>query len=254
VFRDSPLRRRLDQGGRALGCWLHMASPIAAEIVALAGYDFVLIDHEHGAGNLLGAVSQIQAVSATPAATVMRVPWNDPVYIKRALDTGIEGVMIPAIEDAEAARAAVAACRYPPAGIRGVAYSVTRAADYGLRAAEYGAKANDNLVVMCQIESPRAVDNIAEIAAVEGVDVLFIGPFDLSAAIGKAGRFDDTEVAAMLERAEARALESGVVLGGIPKAGDDVAAMHERGYRLVVGGSDVTHLRDAARADVAAHG
>ncbi|MEE8275191.1 MAG: aldolase/citrate lyase family protein [Alphaproteobacteria bacterium] len=254
MFRDNPLKAKLATGGPVVGCWLHMANAVAAEVVALAGYDFVLIDHEHGPGSLLSATSLMQAVAGAGTATMMRVPWNDTVYMKRALDTGIEGVMVPAVDDADAARRAVAACRYPPAGIRGAAYVITRASDYGIKADEYAAKINDNLLIMCQIESPRAVDSIAEIAAVDGVDVLFIGPFDLSSAMGKPGRFDDPEVAATLARAEDAILASGKAMGGIPKAGDDAAAMLARGYRVVVSGSDVILLRDAARADVAALG
>ncbi|MFQ5786262.1 MAG: HpcH/HpaI aldolase/citrate lyase family protein [Alphaproteobacteria bacterium] len=253
MVRDNPVKAALASGHSVLGCWLHLASPIAAEIVALAGYDFVLIDHEHGPGNLLNGISLMQAVSGTGAATMMRVPWNDPVYLKRALDTGIEGVMIPAIDDAEAARRAVAACRYPPAGVRGCAYPIIRAADYGLRAEDYARCAAENLIVMCQIESRRAVDNIAEIAAVDGVDVLFIGPFDLSADIGKPGRFDDPEVVTTLARAEAAILASGKTMAGIARENDDAPAMFDRGYRIVVRSSDLTLLRDSARAEVAAH-
>ncbi len=254
MFRDNPLKARLAAGKPVVGCWSHLVSPIAAEVVALSGYDFVIIDNEHGPASLSESTQIMQAISTTPAATLMRVPWNDPVYLKRALDTGIEGVMIPAIDDAEAARAAVAACRYPPAGVRGVAYVLTRSADYGLKAEEHAAHAAGNLLVMCQIESRRAVDNIAGIAAVDGVDVLFIGPFDLSASMGKAGQFDDAEVAEALARAEAAILASGKAMGGIPKAGDDAAAMFARGYRVVVSNSDVLMLRDSARAEVEALG
>lgn len=252
MFRENPVKARLAEGHPVFGCWLHLASPLAAEIVALAGYDFVLIDHEHGPGSLLNGISLIQAVSGTSAATLMRVPWNDPVYLKRALDTGVEGVMIPAVDDAGAARAAVAACRYPPAGIRGAAYGVIRASDYGRKADEYAARADDNLLIMCQIESLKAVDNVAGIAAVDGVDVLFIGPFDLSASMGKPGRFDDTEVTEALARAEAAIRESGKTMGGITRAGDDAEAMFARGYNVVLASSDLTLLRDSACAEVAA--
>ena len=250
MFRDNPLKARLAAGQPVVGCWSHLVSPIAAEVVALAGYDFVIIDNEHGPASLSESTQIMQAVSTTPAATLMRVPWNDPVYIKRALDTGIEGVMIPAVEDAAAAASAVAACRYPPEGIRGVAYSVVRAAEYGLKLAEYADKANDNLLVMCQVESARTVDNIEAIGATDGIDVLFIGPFDLSASMGKPGRFDDPEVAEKLARAEAGILASGKALGGILRPGDSLDGMLERGYRVLVSNSDVTLLRDAARAEV----
>ena len=252
MFRDNPLLPRLKDGPPLVGCWSHLVSPIAAEVVALCGYDFVLIDNEHGPASLSESTAIMQAVSTTAVATMMRVPWNDAVYIKRALDTGIEGVMIPAVEDADAARAAVAACRYPPEGIRGVAYAVTRAADYGLKLAEYAAAANHNLVVMCQVETAKTVDNIAEIGAIEGIDVLFIGPFDLSASLGKPGQFDDLQVAETLARAEAAILDSGKAMGGICRPDDPAEAMLARGYKLRVTNSDATLLRDAARAEVVA--
>ena len=250
MFRKNPLLPRLEDGPPLVGCWSHLVSPAAAEILALCGYDFVIIDNEHGPTSLSESTIIMMAVSTTPAATLMRVPWNDPVYIKRALDTGIEGLMIPAVEDAEAARRAVAACRYPPEGIRGVAYAVTRAADYGLKLAEYAEKANDNLVVMCQVETAKTVDNIEAIGAVDGIDVLFIGPFDLSASMGKPGQFDDPEVADALERAEAGIRASGKTLGGILRPGDSLAAMVKRGYGLMISASDATLLRDAALADL----
>jgi len=252
MFRDNPLLPRLEGGPPLVGCWSHLVSPMAAEVVALCGYDFVLIDNEHGPASLSESTAIMQAVSGTGVATMMRVPWNDPVYIKRALDTGIEGLMIPAVEDAAAAACAVAACRYPPEGIRGVAYAVTRAADYGLKLAEYAEAANDNLVVMCQVETAKTVDNIAEIGAIEGIDVLFIGPFDLSASMGKAGRFDDPQVADTLARAEAAILATGKAMGGICRPDDGARAMLARGYKLLITNSDATLLRDAARAEVEA--
>ncbi len=252
MFRDNPLKPRLEDGPPLAGCWSHLVSPMAAEVVALCGYDFVLIDNEHGPASLSDSTAIMQAVSTTDVATMMRVPWNDPVYIKRALDTGIEGVMIPAVEDADAAARAVAACRYPPEGIRGVAYAVTRAADYGLKLAEYAMKANHNLVVMCQVETAKTVDNISEIGAIDGIDVLFIGPFDLSASMGKAGQFDDAQVADTLARAEAAILATGKAMGGICRPDDSAEAMLARGYRLLVTNSDATLLRDAARAEVEA--
>ena len=197
MYRKNQFKNRMLAGERCFGCWLHLCSPIAAEVLALAGYDAMIIDHEHGSGELVGAIQIMQAMSATPASSILRVPWNDPVALKRALDAGPEGVMIPSINSADEARAAVTACRYPPGGTRGAAYGLLRASDYGLVAEEYLASVQDNLLIACQIETAAAVEAIPEIAAVDGVDMLFIGPNDLSGSIGKLGQFDDAEVIAI---------------------------------------------------------
>ena len=252
MFRANPLKARLAAGRPALGCWLSWVYPVAAELVGLAGYDCVVIDHEHGFGGLAETVGCLQALSATPTAAVVRVPWNDPVYIKRVLDLGIDGVMVPAVSNADEARAAVAACRYPPRGIRGAAYSMVRAADYGLASQRYRDHADDNLFIICQIETLTGVAAIAEIAAVDGVDALFIGPNDLSGSLGKLGQFDDPEVAETIRAAERAIKASGRWLGTLPSLGRNAAAMVREGAHLVVGATDAGLLRDAAVADVLA--
>ena len=252
VFRENALKKRLADGRPALGCWLDMASPIAAEIVGLAGYDFVIIDHEHGPGTLADGLALLQALSATPATALMRVPANDPVYVKRALDLGVEGLMFPNINSAEEARAAVGACHYPPRGTRGAAYGMVRGGNYGLCGERYRETCGDELLVICQIETAAAVDAIPEIAAVPGVDSLFVGPYDLSGSIGKLGRFDDPEAAALLDRAERAILDTGLIYGTIPVAGRSAADLAARGARLVVGGSDISFVRTGAVQQVEA--
>lgn len=252
MYRENRLKRRFAEGKKALGCWLQMCSPLAAEIVGQAGFDCVIIDIEHAPGDLLTAISQLQALSASPSTALMRVQWNDPVYIKRALDTGVEGLMIPYVNTAEEARAAVAACLYPPAGIRGAALGATRGPDYGKARAEYVRTVNDNLFIILQIETLRAVDNIPGIAAVDGVDMLFIGPTDLSAAMGRLGRADDPELAAVIARAARAVKDSGKLLGTIGYAGENLEEMFAHGYDLVVDASDVVLLREGAAAKVSA--
>jgi 4-hydroxy-2-oxoheptanedioate aldolase len=253
MFRENSLKRRLAAGKPALGCWLFTGIPTVAEIIGHAGYDFVLIDHEHGPGDMLSATAQLQALTASASTAMMRVPWNDPVEIKRAVDIGVEGVMVPMVDTAEQAQAAVAACKYPPEGIRGCASSVVRGSDYGLANAEYLTRVNDEIVVMCQIETERAVDNIPEIASVEGVDVLFIGPNDLAASIGRPGRTDDPEARRLIERAEEAIKASGKKMAAVGYAGMGWPEMFARGYDLIPGASDVGLLRNGAAADVAAH-
>ena len=253
MYRPNPLKARLAAGQKALGCWIQMASPIAAEMLALAGYDFLLIDNEHGPASLSESVALLQAMSATPVASVMRVPWNDPVYLKRALDIGVEGVMIPAIETEQQALQAVRACRYPPAGFRGSAYQVVRAASYGIGAPDYRETAADNLVIILQIESERAVDNIEAIAAVDGIDVLLIGPNDLAGTVGRLGDIEHPDVARLIARAERAIAASGKKLGSIAFAGRTFQDMFDQGYDLIAASTDMTLMREAALAEVRAH-
>jgi 2-keto-3-deoxy-L-rhamnonate aldolase RhmA len=196
---------------------------------------------------------QLQAMSASPTTAVTRVPWNDPVYLKRALDIGVEGVMIPAIDTPEQAAAAVRACRYPPGGFRGSAYQVVRAANYGIDAADYPRTAADNLLIIGQIESKTAVDNIEAIVAVDGMDLFFIGPNDLGGTIGRFGELAHPELLAVIERAETAVKAAGKKLGGIPFGGFSAQDLYNRGYDMVLAATDVGLLRDAALADVAAH-
>lgn len=253
MLRNNALKSRLAAGKPCLGAWLFTDSPIAAEIFGHAGYDFVMIDHEHGFGGFPDAVRQMQALQPFAPTQLMRVPWNDPVYIKRALDIGAEGVMIPFIQNAEEAARAVEACLYPPAGIRGCAASAVRASHFGLDAAAYIAKANDNLVIMLQIETEASIAGIPEIAKVEGIDCLFIGPTDLSASIGKPMQYDDPEVKALLERAEKTVKDAGMRMGAVPHSGLDFQGLFERGYDLVCAGNDVGFLKTGATAQVNQH-
>ena len=200
MFRVNTLKQRLRAGKRALGCWTVLGSPPVIELLALCGFDYLLLDQEHGFGEPSALLQSLQAMAATPACTsIVRVPSNDPNYLKRVLDAGVESVMVPNIQTAEDAREVVAACRYPPAGRRGSALGSARASDYGIRAADYRDAAADELLIICQIESVRAVENIDAIAAVDGVDVLFIGPYDLSGTLGHLGDFKHPDVAARLQ-------------------------------------------------------
>ena len=248
MYRDNRLKARLQAGHKCQGCWLWLGSADAAEILALAGFDVLMIDHEHGPGNFKTAIDVMRAAAVGGATLVMRVESDDPTYLKRALDAGVEGVMIPGIESAAQAQAAVRACRYPPLGNRGAAFSATRASDYGMRAADYAKTAADNLLIIGQIESATAVKNAAEIAAVDGIDVLFIGPTDLSGSVQKLMAFDDAKVIGLIAEAERSIKQSGKKLGGIVMAGEKIAEKFERGYDLLVAGGDVTFLRDGAKA------
>ena len=166
-----------------------MCSPLSAECLARGGFDWILIDMEHAGGDILTLMSQCQAIAAagTGAVPFVLVPWNDLVWIKRILDAGAYGLMIPYVNTKEEAVRAVQACKYPPQGFRGIAGSV-RAAGYGRDTAQYLKRANDEIFVMLQVETPQAIENLEEIAKVPGVDALFIGPMDVDRSIGPIKR------------------------------------------------------------------
>lgn len=250
MYRKNVLKTKLLDGCPALSCWLHLTSPVAAEIISLVGYDGAVIDLEHGPVDYLGATALMQAMSATSTSSIIRVPWNDPVEIKRALDTGVEGIMVPSVDTVEEAQAAVAACRYPPQGLRGAAHILNRASSYGLDSERYLRENFSELLVICQVESLDSVANIEEIAAVDGIDMLFIGPLDLSGSAGELGNFTNPTFVNALARAEQVVGESNKLLGGIPRPDDSPLEMFARGYNLVVSSSDALLLRDAALNDL----
>ena len=253
MFRENALRKRLTAGRKALGCWLSLGNAAAAEIVGLAGYDWVMIDHEHGPGDLQSAVAQMQALAPFETTALFRVPWNDPVYIKRALDSGAEGIMVPMVETAEQAEAVVAACRYPPRGIRGAATSSVRASDYGLSEAAYVERFEDELLILCQIETLTGIENLEEIAAVEGVDILFVGPSDISTNLGYARERDHPEVKRVLADVERRIKAAGKWMGTVCRYGMSPQEHFDLGYDMVSGGSEASFIRKAAVEQVKAH-
>lgn len=242
----NPLKRKLLAGQACFGAWMLSTSPDMAEILAYAGLDFLLLDHEHGQGSIDDAVGQLRAMKGTECTGVLRVPVNDHVYIKRALDAGVGGIMVPNVNTADEARRVVDACKYAPAGIRG-AFGGMRAMRYGFNPGYYDS-AFENLLVVVQVENAVAIDNIPEIAAVAGVDVIFIGPRDLSATLGKLNQFDDPVVRGQIDRASAAILKSGRILGSTAISGKVAKEMAGRGFRFIIPGSDVGLLGQGVRA------
>ena len=236
------LKEKLRSGGTAVGCWVCLNSPAVTEVLAGAGYDALLIDYEHGEGTVADLVHHLRAAQGSQTTILVRVPSDSPHEIKRALDCGAAGIMVPGVESAEQAQRIVDQCRYPPEGRRG-ANSAIRAGRYGQDWKEYVATANDAIMVLCQIESRDAVARIAEIA-VPGVDSLFLGPMDLSGSIGKLGQFDDPEVQALRADAERAILATDAVLGTIETAAGGYDRLAAKGYRLIFTASDDALLRN----------
>lgn len=219
----------------------------------MVGFDFLLIDNEHGPGDVISTVHQLRAAAASDTTPVIRIPWNDPIYLKKILDIGTEAVMVPMIESAAQAEAAVAACRYPPRGIRGIAHTNARASDYGLKAMEYLETASDNIFIICQVESVSGVENLEEIAVVDGVDMVFIGPFDLSASLGRPADFENPRHKEAMAKSEAAIKKAGKFMGGIPYGEHTAQELFDRGYDLIAGMADVGMLRDTALEQVKLH-
>ena len=248
---SNPLRQRLARSEPIFGCWLQFAHPAIAELMSCAGYDMVLIDMEHGPGGLMDTANMLRGASRMGAGAMVRIPANDPVFLKRLLDQGPDGVMAPMVESAAEARALVAACRYPPRGNRGWAAGVARAARFGFDP-DYTLATAPQLVIACQIESVKGVENAEEIATVEGVDIIFIGRNDLAADSGHILDLDHPEVERLVRLSFEAARRRGKKTGTVPSAGRDWASLFDEGYDMVLPSGDISLLRDAAHAEVAA--
>ncbi|KFK28964.1 hypothetical protein AALP_AA7G071400 [Arabis alpina] len=248
------LKSRLREGEKLYGLFLLSFSPEIAEIAALGGYDFIIVDIEHGAGGIREALNCIRAIEAAGCSTVIRVPDISQAWTKKALDLGINGIMFPMVETGKSASDAVSYCRYRPDGVRGCAYGVVRDAKYGFNES-YLANFDENLFVMCQIESEEGVRNVKEIVAVEGMDCVMMGPRDLSASLGLLQDPANPKVKSAMRTAETGVLGSdpangGAYLAGMATAQDTAVDMSERGYHMVLGSADVSLFKKAVVDDV----
>ena len=242
------LRARLEEGERCSGAWLFLGSPDAAEVLGHAGFDALIIDHEHSPGGIDTSVHQMRAIRAAGDATILaRVGSSDAAAIKRLLDCGAEGLLLPNVESVDEARAFVSACHYPPRGRRGTHVSVSRAAGWGFHSEAYY-RDSGRLFLAAMIESVAGVRAIPEISRVPGLTMLFIGPGDLAAGVDRMGCYDDPEVVALMREAEAATLAGGLLLGGALVPGDSARAAFARGYSFATVGNDVSMLRHAAMA------
>lgn len=244
--KENWIKKQFREGRNVSGIWAQSGSPTIVEAAVHAGWDIVLIDNEHGFAGLETTIQLIRAIENAGGHVVLRVPWNDPVYLKRVLDIGVQSLMIPMIGDKAAAEAAVSACFYPPRGWRGNASFVVRASGYGA-AQDYGTWANEELLIIAQIEQADAVDNIEDIAGVEGIDMLFIGPNDLAGSMGKFEDLNSPEVIARVTEAEKRIVSTGKLLGGFPLPCCPLNSdLEKRGYRFWARHSDIWLFRTAA--------
>jgi 2-keto-3-deoxy-L-rhamnonate aldolase RhmA len=231
------IRQRVLSGDLMAGTFLNLGSSLTAEMAGQAGFDWVLVDLEHGGGDRQELLLQTQALESSSAGTIVRAPWNDPVFFKRVLDLGVSGIMVPYVQSAEEARKAVAAMRYPPAGVRGVA-AMNRACAFGPGFDEYFQSANSQLLTIAQIETRASVDRIDEIAAVDGVDVLFVGPLDLSVSLGVPKQFHHPDVRAAFAKVVGACRKAGKIAGLILSKEEEIERAVADGFSFLALGSD----------------
>lgn len=229
------------------GMWVCSGSPLVAEICAGAGLDWLLIDAEHSPNGLEGILAQLQAVHGYPVKAVVRPPANDTVLIKQYLDLGVQSLLIPMVHTADDAAAAVSAAHYPPRGVRGVGSALARSARWN-RIPDYLAAAGDTITVIVQIESREAVDNAAEIAAVDGIDAVFIGPSDLAASMGVLGQQEHPDVVAAVEHCIKVAKAAGKPVGVNAFAEATARRYLAAGVDFILVGADVAMLARGSEA------
>ena len=245
---ENRFKRALREDRPLVGFWASLGSPLSAELLANGAADWVLVDLEHGPAGVPELVAHLQAMAGAPASALARVPSDDPTTIKKVLDVGAQTLLVPFVETAEQAAAVVASVRYAPEGRRGMALT-TRAAGFG-RDKDYLATANREVCLMVQIETALGVENVDRIAAVDGVDALFVGPADLSASLGRVGAASHPEVEQAIAAIVEAARRAQKPVGIYSSSAEDARARIAQGFRVVALGSDVQLLAAGAERAV----
>jgi len=244
-------REKLKAGQSTLGCFLGLGSPNVAELLSHAGFDWLVIETEHSALDTSQVEHMLMAIKGTEAVPLVRLPSGDPVFIQRAVDIGAMGIVIPLVRSANEAKAIVRATRYPPEGTRG--FGPLRAANYMLDSRDYFYRANENLLVVLIVETREAIENLEAIAAVSGVDALYLGPFDLCLSLGlDPMKQPHVEVERIIERMLEIGKQSNVAIGIHAMSPDQLQRRQSQGFRMISYSTDYMMLADAAKAGLAA--
>lgn len=243
-FFDNSFKKRLVADELQIGLWLNSASPLVAELVSYTGFSWVLIDAEHAPNDLAEIVAQLHTFVGSPTSVIVRPPWNDMVMIKRLLDAGVQNFLVPFVQTAEEAKAAVAAVRYPPKGVRGVSVG-SRSSAFGM-APDYWKKIDDHIGVTVQIEHQTGYGNLADICAVDGVDGVFVGPQDLAASFGHIVDVQHAEVQKLIADVPPVARRFGKAAGILASNPEEGQRYVDMGYSFVGVGSDLGLLKGAA--------
>lgn len=248
-MRENTLKTIWARGEAVVNGWLSIPSSFSAEVMAHQGFDSLTVDMQHGVIDYQAAVTMLQAISTTSTIPLARVPWNDPAHLMKTLDAGVYGVICPMISTREQAEALVQACKYPPRGFR--SWGPVRASMYA--GADYGDHANAEVVVMPMIETADALKNLDEILSVPGVDAIYVGPSDLSLALGYKPRLDQTDagVVEAQKKVVAACKKHGVVAGIHNNSAAYALQMIEQGYQFVTIASDSRLLAVRAAEEVA---
>ncbi len=244
------IKRKDLPGGYAAGTWIMSASPVVIEALGCAGFDWGVVDMEHSPLDLMNTVHMLQACAGTPMVPITRIPWNDAVMVKRMLDAGAQTLLFPFVQNAQEAQQAVAAAKYPPVGIRGMA-AMSRASRFGTKP-NYFKTANDDVAVIVQIETTAAVEQTQAIASTPGVDALFIGPGDLSGTMGHVGELTHPAVMDQIAKAIAACHQAGKPIGTVGGTPEVVATYRKMGFDFIACGSDLGLLMRNCAATLSA--
>ncbi|MGR3640986.1 HpcH/HpaI aldolase family protein [Alterinioella nitratireducens] len=250
----NPFARALKSRDKQIGLWISLASNIAAEVTAHAGFDWALIDMEHAPNDYRSVLGQLQVFAGSDTTALVRVEWNDTVAVKKLLDIGAQGLLFPMIQSVEEARRAVAATRYPPKGVRGVS-GTTRATRYG-RVKDYLARVEEETAILLQVETQAALDAAEDIAAVDGVDGIFFGPADIGADMGLLGNPMHPDIWARIRPVAKALMARGMPVGTLVTDPGFAAELMDEGFTFVACGLDtglLARASDKLLADVKAH-
>ena len=243
---QNTFKRALQAGKPQIGLWSSLSSNYSVEVIAGAGFDWILLDCEHSPNDLESLLAQLQAAAPYPTTSIVRVPWNDMVTIKRVLDIGAQSLLVPYVSTAEEAKAAVSYTRYPPKGVRGVA-GTTRATRFG-RVKDYARRGHEEICLLVQVETQAALDNIEAICAIDGVDGVFIGPADLHASMGYPGEIANPKVKPLIDDGIRRIRKAGKAPGILTPNEADARHWLQCGALFVAVGADVGILARGADA------
>jgi 4-hydroxy-2-oxoheptanedioate aldolase len=240
------LKKRIKNGETVNGCWINLGSPLAAELIGHVGFDWVLIDLEHSSMAEKDVQAILQAMESSPTAVLVRVESAEPARISKVMDSGAEGIMCPKVDNATEAKKVINGLHYPPFGKRGVAKMV-RATAFGKNFQEYYESSKENSLGIIQIETVEALNNLEEIAALEGVDVLFIGPADLTMEMGIFGQFDNPIFLEAVKKIVSAAEKFGKATGILFFDPNDYKKYHEMGIKFIGCGADSTFISNGAK-------